>query len=376
MKKLLTMLLALVMVLSVTTLSWADGTALPDAENGVITLTENVTLSSWNEIEQALTLDLNGCTLTANCQPKVGDNGILTIKDSGENGKLVLAAGGIMLNEGKLILNGGTIHKDAGGNVFLMGAAQFEMNGGSLTANSSACIDATYCSTDDKIAKLTITAGVIETGATNTCAIYIAGRGILGGANTGNVQAEISGGTVKSAGDDAVLVDGIHSALTVSGGTFVGAVRRSNTDGNISVAGGTFSTDVSSYVTTAPVAKRTNGSYIVGASAIVAAANADGSITIVKSNGAVLEGVNSNVTVSAGENAGTVTVNGNTVDSGESYTVPQPPRYYYNSTTTTTDTKADGTKGSPKTFDAGMGIYALTAVLSVTGMAYVGKKKF
>ena len=54
----------------------------------------------------------------------------------------------------------------------------------------------------------------------------------------------------------------------------------------------------------------------------------------------------------------------------------QPPRYYYNSTTTTTDTKADGTKGSPKTFDAGMGIYALTAVLSVTGMAYVGKKKF
>ena len=54
---------------------------------------------------------------------------------------------------------------------------------------------------------------------------------------------------------------------------------------------------------------------------------------------------------------------------------PTPPRYYYNSTTTT-DTKADGTKGSPKTFDAGMGIYALTAVLSVTGMAYVGKKKF
>ena len=49
------------------------------------------------------------------------------------------------------------------------------------------------------------------------------------------------------------------------------------------------------------------------------------------------------------------------------------PRYYYNSTTTTTK---DETKGSPKTFDAGMGIYALTAVLSVTGMAYVGKKKF
>ena len=56
-------------------------------------------------------------------------------------------------------------------------------------------------------------------------------------------------------------------------------------------------------------------------------------------------------------------------------TPEQPPRYYYNSTTTT-DTKADGTKGSPKTFDAGVGIYALTADLSVTGMACVGKKKF
>lgn len=49
------------------------------------------------------------------------------------------------------------------------------------------------------------------------------------------------------------------------------------------------------------------------------------------------------------------------------------PRYYYNSTTT--DTKADETKGSPKTFDAGIGIYAVTAVLSVTGMAWTAKKR-
>ena len=65
-----------------------------------------------------------------------------------------------------------------------------------------------------------------------------------------------------------------------------------------------------------------------------------------------------------------------TTDGGAQVIQPEtPPRYYYNSTTTT-DTKADGTKGSPKTFDAGVGIYALTAVLSVTGMACVGKKKF
>ena len=53
-----------------------------------------------------------------------------------------------------------------------------------------------------------------------------------------------------------------------------------------------------------------------------------------------------------------------------SYTAPR--YYYYNSTTTTTK---DGSKASPKTFDVGVGIYAVTAVLSVTGMAWVGKKR-
>ena len=49
---------------------------------------------------------------------------------------------------------------------------------------------------------------------------------------------------------------------------------------------------------------------------------------------------------------------------------PTPPRYYYNSTTTT-DSKTD----SPKTFDEGVGIYAVTAVLSMTGMAWTTKKR-
>lgn len=50
----------------------------------------------------------------------------------------------------------------------------------------------------------------------------------------------------------------------------------------------------------------------------------------------------------------------------------QPPHYYYHPAT---DTKTDTTKGSPKTFDAGIGIYAVTAVLSVTGMAWTAKKR-
>lgn len=47
--------------------------------------------------------------------------------------------------------------------------------------------------------------------------------------------------------------------------------------------------------------------------------------------------------------------------------------YYYPSTSTTDSTTG---KASPKTFDPGIGVYAVTAVLSLTGLAYTGKKKF
>ena len=43
--------------------------------------------------------------------------------------------------------------------------------------------------------------------------------------------------------------------------------------------------------------------------------------------------------------------------------------------TTTTTTTTTGKAASATTFDAGVGIYAATAILSVTGMAWVGKKK-
>ena len=66
--------------------------------------------------------------------------------------------------------------------------------------------------------------------------------------------------------------------------------------------------------------------------------------------------------------------NGNAIEIVEvpDPTPEQPPHYYYHPTT---DTKADEAKGSPKTFDAGIGIYAVTAVLSVTGMAWTAKKR-
>ena len=53
-------------------------------------------------------------------------------------------------------------------------------------------------------------------------------------------------------------------------------------------------------------------------------------------------------------------------------TAEKTPRYYYSSATTAKD---EGKTGSPKTIDAGVGMYAVSVVLSLTGMVYVGKKK-
>ena len=82
-------------------------------------------------------------------------------------------------------------------------------------------------------------------------------------------------------------------------------------------------------------------------------------------------GINHLAKAGDGFSEGSVATGYTNMGSGNhSYTAPR--YYYYNSTTTTTK---DGSKTSPKTFDAGMGIYAVTAVLSVTGMAWVGKKR-
>ena len=52
------------------------------------------------------------------------------------------------------------------------------------------------------------------------------------------------------------------------------------------------------------------------------------------------------------------------------------PRYYYNSgTTTDTDNADEDKKGSPKIFDPGADIYAVSVALSLTGTAWIGRKR-
>ena len=103
---------------------------------------------------------------------------------------------------------------------------------------------------------------------------------------------------------------------------------------------------------TTPVASN-NGTYYVGETTIQSAANS-------------LPG-GQQMKIEQGK----VTINNVAYGQGSTYTKPTS-YYYYSPSTTTPDTT---TKGSPKTFDAGVGIYAVTALLSVTGMAWTAKKR-
>ena len=383
MKKVLATILALVMAIGVTTAAWADseGTTANVAkigENGYATLAEAITaaqagetivlqadaaINSNTQITRNVAIDLNGKTVTVTTVDTqnafvVQNGATFTIKDSGTGGKLDLGKFGISLINSNLKIEGGEIKVSpatpgAGVVVAAIGDSDVTMTGGKVVAINTACFNAGYVGTQT----FNISGGTLESKGASTALMGISNF-------SGDTKMTISGDT------QVVMKDAAGNA-----GDLVSDARDSDV---IKVVGGTSDSDITAYTeATAPVVLTGDGTYHIGTTAANAAvrnAASGETVTVVKGNAALTD-VPVGVTV-ANNGAGTVTVNGSgAITEGNPYTVPA--RYYYNSTTTTTtDTKADGTKGSPKTFDAGVGIYAVSALLSVTGMAYVGKRKF
>ena len=197
------------------------------------------------------------------------------------------------------------------------------------------------------------------------------------------------GGDANGLGNSTVYANGTGATVIINGGTFSSEKayhgkyyvlnQNNNAPGGIKVNGGNFvnynpckgdDANGGNFAPNAVVAStgtEENVKYHVGNDFIVEAAKETKDITVVQ--GTSISGLPNDTKVTNGTDSA-ITVNGNTVTAGTSYTVPA--RYYYHPSTTTTP---DTTKGSPKTFDAGVGIYAVTAVLSVTGMAWTAKKR-
>lgn len=231
-RKLCSVLLALCMVLTLLPVSaMAEGgtaTSLPNAdENGVITLTEDVTLTSTFVVnaEQDLTLDLNGYSLTK-AGTVILNNGRLTIRDTTKNGSIVstnyvaISAGhnstttieyaNVRSVEGAVITSYAT-------------GATITIKDGVFSASDNAVIAGNGNRTDD------LASGKPERVNPNTITI-----------NGGEFN-----GAIKTSG---YVACGIYAPwkdnITVNGGTFnitggAGIVARG---GNVTVNGGTFNT--------------------------------------------------------------------------------------------------------------------------------------
>lgn len=232
------------------------------------------------------------------------------------------------------------------------------------------------------------------------------------------ITVNIYGGTIKATGTNGKSlyeIDTVNEAdeenvakdvqVNVFGGNFQQEVYSTNK--KVSVSGGTFSNSVSGYVVSGLNYEAVNGgeyTYHGDINSAVAAAGANGKIKNLKETPA--QGSNYDVILKDGDtvvttlrtsaasvNLPTLSKSGYTFkgwkdDAGKvhtgTFTLPSQAvtdnfyltavwssNSYYYYAPTTTDTKT----GSPKTFDAGVGIYAVTAVLSVTGMAWAGKKR-
>lgn len=398
------------------------------AENNTITLTENIDLSESVTINKSgvnLVIDLGGKKISGSSQlfdiysPVTFKNGTIDVTYNGSASICVmwLNGGAKLALENDVIVNAA---KSAGatGSVFAVGfwsdcdRAELTING-KITGDNGATINGTITTNTNKVtvngtidvaghalylagngitdinngacvkgdAGIEIRAGVLNinggtvestgtysvpsangngttaSGAALIVAEHTTNQGITVNVNSGNIKAASAGKAI--AVSDPQSTGGNDVKLNVAGGNVVGGIQVEEsieTAKPVAVTGGTFSSDVSDFVDNAPVASN-NGTYYVGRETIQNAAN----------------------NLSAGQQLkiekGTVDINGieYSADGNTTYTKPSSGGYYYYQPTT--DTKTTDTKGSPKTFDAGIALYVGMALTSAAGVAFVGKKR-
>ena len=421
MKKILATILALVLALGLTATVWAADVsgststkaakigdteydtlqAAIDAASGsettVVVLLNNLTESITIDSGKNVTIDLNGHKLTnTDGQHTITNNGTLTITaTNGGTVDNVTHQRAAIVNNGTATLNGGTYTRskenpennkeNAGGNSFYTILSD---NGATMTINEGVTVTnvghfSSMIRNGGTSASTLIINGGTFSGGLNAIKNDEAGVLTINGGDFSNTsqfvvmnwhKTTINGGSFKALSSaDAVLFTAkcaenvAVGELTIKNGTFERAADRQkmlevtykgeNGDvlytGTAGISGGVFADDVSAYATEGTAVASLKGVYYVGTDSIEAAVNS-------MSGGDTLTVIKGSVKV------------GNT-EYGANQTYTKPTSYYYYSPSTTTP---DATKGSPKTFDAGVGIYAVTAVLSVTGMAWTAKKRY
>ena len=412
MKKVLATILALVMALALCSVSWADATEVKTeaelttavSKGGEIKLGANIPLTSMLTIsaDKTVTLDLNGLSITS-AGKVIKNNGILTITDTKGGGKII-STGNTAVGVGdnsKTTIKTAIIESVEGAVItgYATGAT-INIEDGIFSASDNAVVAGNGNRTNEAGAERTVGNtinisggtfnGQIKTQTYVACGIYApwkdtikvtggtfnitGGAGIVaraGSVSVSNATINTTGNATGKVGDSRVVVpcsaivfdsEAAYPALTntsaisVESGTFTseadaisvvkpegeGAVER------VAVTGGTFSTDVTEYLAEGKILQKNGDTY-----------------TAVTNSGITSGTYTAKPTVPDGYKV--------VENTDGTFTVEKVGGYYYYYPTT--DTKTTDTKGSPKTFDAGIALYVGMALTSAAGVAFVGKKR-
>ena len=395
------------------------GATLPDLQakidaaedNATITLDSDTTITETLVITgKTLTLDLNGCTLRmtgTGSVLKVSGRATLTIQDSSaaKSGTITGGnagdGGGVCVEAyATLEMTGGCItgcRAEDGGGVYIDNNATLKMTGGCITdchASYGGGIYSygnLYMGGTAKIEKCTSNGGSYDAIWNKGGDMYADGGTVDGTVNNQGTIKHSNGVTAVTVFKKAVynqqagtIEAGMYNETvenngTIIGGTFYGAVTIQKGywgwERTGSISGGTFY---------GPIVNEAGPEQVTGGTFAVRFDTGDGTKpepTLVPWNDKVLR------PTSDPEKSGHAFVGWYLGDekynfdtpitapltlTAEWEKVPSSGGYYYYPTT---DTKTDDTKGSPKTADPGVALYAALSLLSLTGLTCATKKR-
>ena len=186
-----------------------------------------------------------------------------------------------------------------------------------------------------------------HTGTYNGTTVNVNTTGKITGKLVYEFDEDMTGDAAATENKAVLNIDNGNFEITGIQTLFSGVTNDELKEEKITVTGGTFSTDVTGYLGEGKVLQKNGDTY----TAVTNSAITSGTYT-------------SEPTVPSGYKA--------TKNDDGTWTVSKVSYYYYQPTT---DTKTTDTKGSPKTFDAGIALYVGMALTSAAGVAFVGKKR-
>ena len=186
-----------------------------------------------------------------------------------------------------------------------------------------------------------------HTGTYNGTTVNVNTTGKITGKLVYEFDEDMTGDAAATENKAVLNIDNGNFEITGIQTLFSGVANEALKEAKIKVTGGTFSTDVTEYLAEGKILQKNGDTY----TAVTNSAITSGTYT-------------SEPTVPSGYKA--------TKNDDGTWTVSKVSYYYYQPTT---DTKTTDTKGSPKTFDAGIALYVGMALTSAAGVAFVGKKR-